>query len=105
MKKTLNNVFNEASATELEVLVNQNATFDVSADTLSSIKNKVYAKTGIIQKKAKNSFTLRWQSYVAVAACFALIIGAIIAIPMLRDNEISSSFQKKMEDDLTDILQ
>lgn len=52
MKKTLNNIFDEASANELEKLVSQNAASDVSADTLSSIKNKVYAKTGITQTKS-----------------------------------------------------
>ncbi|CDC71993.1 putative uncharacterized protein [Candidatus Colimorpha enterica] len=61
MKKTLNNIFDEASANELEKLVSQNAASDVSADTLSSIKNKVYAKTGITQTKTKKSFAFRWQ--------------------------------------------
>jgi len=45
MKKTLSNIFDEANANELEKLVSQNAASDVSADTLSSIKNKVYTKT------------------------------------------------------------
>ena len=68
MKKTLSNIFDEANANELEKLVSQNAASDVSADTLSSIKNKVYTKTGITKAKTKKSFAFRWQSYVAVNA-------------------------------------
>ena len=83
MKKTLNNIFDEASANELEKLVSQNAASDVSADTLSSIKNKVYAKTGITQTKTKKSFAFRWQSYVAVAACLLLIVGGIFGAPSI----------------------
>lgn len=83
MKKTLNNIFDEASANELEKLVSQNAASGVSADTLSSIKNKVYAKTGITQTKTKKSFAFRWQSYVAVAACLLLIVGGIFGAPSI----------------------
>ena len=54
MKKTLSNIFDEANANELENLVSQNAASDVSADTLSSIKNKVYAKTGITKEKQRS---------------------------------------------------
>lgn len=77
MKKTLNNIFDEANANELEKLVSQNAASDVSADTLSSIKNKVYAKTGITKAKTKKSVVFRWQSYVTVAACLCLVIGVM----------------------------
>ena len=71
MKKTLGNIFDEANANELEKLVSQNAASDVSADTLSSIKNKVYAKTGMTKTKAKKPFAFRWQSYVAILIIFA----------------------------------
>lgn len=83
MKKTLNNIFDEANASELEKLVSQNATSDVSADTLSSIKNKVYAKTGITKAKTKKPIAFRWQSYVAVAACLLLIVGGIFGAPSI----------------------
>lgn len=83
MKKTLNNIFDEANANELEKLVSQNAASDVSADTLSSIKNKVYAKTGITKTKAKKPIAFRWQSYVAVAACLLLIVGGIFSAPSI----------------------
>ena len=77
MKKTLSNIFDEANANELENLVSQNAVSDVSADTLSSIKNKVYAKTGITKAKTKKPVAFRWQSYVAVAACLCLVVGVM----------------------------
>ena len=83
MKKTLSNIFDEANANELEKLVSQNAASDVSADTLSSIKNKVYTKTGITKAKTKKSFAFRWQSYVAVAACLLLIVGGIFGAPSI----------------------
>lgn len=77
MKKTISNIFDEANANELENLVSQNAASDVSADTLSSIKNKVYAKTGITKAKTKKPVAFRWQSYVAVAACLCLAVGVM----------------------------
>lgn len=85
MKKTLNNIFDEANANELEKLVSQNAASDVSADTLSSIKNKVYAKTGITKAKTKKPIAFRWQSYVAVAACLLLIVGGIFGAPSILE--------------------
>ena len=85
MKKTLNNIFDEANASELEKLVSQNAASDVSADTLSSIKNKVYAKTGITKAKTKKSVVFRWQSYVAAAACLLLIVGGIFGAPSIME--------------------
>lgn len=93
MKKTLNNIFDEANASELEKLVSQNAASDVSADTLSSIKNKVYAKTGITKAKAKKPIAFRWQSYVAVAACLLLIVGGIFGAPSIMKlfNNVESS--------------
>lgn len=92
MKKTLNNIFDEANANELEKLVSQNAASEVSADTLSSIKNKVYAKTGITKAKTKKSIAFRWQSYVAVAACFLLIVSAVITLPMLLKDDQGGVF-------------
>lgn len=84
MKKTLNNIFDEANANELENLVCRNAAPDVSADTLSSVKDKVYAKTGITRSKIKKPIAFRWRSYAAVAACFLIILSAVIVAPMLR---------------------
>lgn len=84
MKKTLNNIFDEANANELEKLVSQNAASDVSADTLSSVKNKVYAKTGITKTKSKKPFAFRWQSYVAVAACLCLVVGVMFGTGVFR---------------------
>lgn len=93
MKKTLNNIFDEANANEIENLVNKNAASDVSADTLCSIKNKVYAKTGIENTKKKKSFIFRWQSYVAAAACLCLVVGVmfgtgVFRFPSAQPNEI-----------------
>lgn len=108
MKKTLNNIFDEATANELEKLVSQNAAPDVSADTLSSIKNKVYAKTGITQTKTKKSIAFRWQSYVAVAACLLLIVGGIFGAPsimkLFNNNVEPSIVDQELPTDIDKIL-
>lgn len=108
MKKTLNNIFDEANANELEKLVSQNAASDVSADTLSSIKNKVYAKTGITKAKTKKPIAFRWQSYVAVAACLLLIVGGIFGAPsimkLFNDVEPSVIIDYELPTDIDKIL-
>lgn len=103
MKKTLNNIFDEANANELEKLVSQNAASEVSADTLSLIKNKVYAKTGITKAKTKKSIAFRWQSYVAVAACFLLIVSAVITLPMLLKDDQGGVFVPGTTNNLGDV--
>ena len=80
MKKTLNDIFDEAKADEIENLVNKNDAPKLSDDTLSSIKKRVYAKTDIPETKKKKPFVYRWQSYVAAAACLCLILGGILVI-------------------------
>lgn len=84
MNKTMSNLFDKACANEIENLVDRNAVPDISVDILSSIKNKVYVKTGITPLKKKKALIFRWQSYVATAACLCLIINAIIFVPMLK---------------------
>ena len=85
MKKTLNHIFDEANANEIDNLVKQNAAPEVSSDTLSSIKDKVYAKTNL--KKEKKPTKGAWLRFGAIAACFFLIISVIIAIPMLFEED------------------
>ena len=86
MKKTLNNIFDEANAGEIENLVKQNAAPEASADTLSSIKDKVYAKTNLKKERKTNKNV--WLRFGAIAACFLLIVSAVIVVPMLRDDDI-----------------
>lgn len=85
MKKSLNNIFDEANANEIDNLVKQNAASDVSAETLSSIKDKVYAKINL--KKEKKNNRGMWMRFGAIAACFLLIVSAIIVVPMLREDD------------------
>jgi len=86
MKKTINDIFDEASAGELESLINQNEAPESSADILSAVKSKVYAKTGLA--KRKRSFIYRWQTYAAAAACLALIIGTVLTVPLFNKSEM-----------------
>lgn len=85
MKKTLKHIFDEANANEIDHLVKQNAAPEISADTLSSIKSKVYAKTNLNNEK-KSTKSL-WLRASALAACFALILSAVIVAPLLKDDE------------------
>ena len=85
MKKTLNHIFDEANAGEIENLVKQNAAPEVSANTLSSIKDKVYAKTNLKKERKTNKNV--WLRFGAIAACFLLIVSAIIVVPMLREDD------------------
>ncbi len=89
MKKTLNTIFDEANAGEIENLVKQNAAPDVSADTFSSIKDKVYAKTNLKKEKKTNKNV--WLRFGAIAACFLLIVSAAIVVPLLRDDNTVNS--------------
>lgn len=83
MKKTLHNLFDEAYANEIETLVDQNAASDVSADTLSAIKDKVYAKTNL--KKEKKTTKSMYLRFGAIAACLILILSAVAIVAMLHD--------------------
>ena len=74
MKKKLSHIFDRAEASELETLIDQNKAPEVSADTLASIQNKVYEKTGINKVKTKKPLMLRWQSLAATAACLCLVV-------------------------------
>ena len=85
MKKTLNNFFDEANSEEIEGLVKRNAAPEISADTLSSVKDKVYAKTNLKKENKPNQSV--WLRFGAIAACFLLIVGAVIAVPMLWEDE------------------
>ena len=85
MKKTLNHIFDEANANEIENFVKQNAAPEVSADTLSSIKDKVYAKTNLKNERKPNKNI--WFRFGAIAACFLLIVSAVIVVPMLREDD------------------
>lgn len=85
MKKTLNQIFDEVNANEIDNLVKQNTAPEVSADTLSSIKDKVYAKTNLKKEKKTNKSV--WLRFGAIAACFLLIVSAVIVVPMLREDD------------------
>jgi len=86
MKKTVTDIFDEAKAGELEKLLSQNSAPEVSADILSSVKSKVYAKSGLAITKKKNHFNFHRKYFAAVAACLVLIIGVHVAIPMMSGN-------------------
>lgn len=86
MKKTLNQVFDEANANEIDTLVKQNPAPIISDDTLSSIKERVYTKTNL--NKKKKSAKKVWFRLGAIAACFVLIVSALIVMQKTNSPDI-----------------
>lgn len=82
MKKNLYELFDGTTPEELEPFADALGAPDLPPETLSSVKEKVYAKTGL--KTNKKSRKRTWYRVGALAACFALIIGAVILVPLLR---------------------
>lgn len=78
MKKSIQTIFDEANASEIENLISENVVSNISADKLSFIKSKVYARTGIKNAK-RNGFFFRWQWIAAVAACVCVIVSVLFA--------------------------
>lgn len=85
MRKTLNNIFDEAKPQEIEVLINKNPAPNVSSSTLSSIKKKVYERTGLTKPKTakRKSVALPWRAYIAAAVCLCIIVCGIVASPQI----------------------
>ena len=80
MKKNLRELFDKATPAELDAFADDLDSSDLPPDVLASVKNKVYAKTNIKRKPARSV----WLRLGAIAACFAVIVGAVLALPILR---------------------
>ena len=100
MKKKISNIFDEAKASEIETLVSQNEACDLSPDTLSAVKEKVYAKMGMGKMKMKKSFNLKWKIFVAIVACFALIVSAIV-VPMHKNKKVEYTLYHETSDSIS----
>ena len=84
MKNKLNEIFDEAKPQELDQFSNELTAPALPDEVLASVKSKVFAKTNL-KKENKNTKSV-WLRIGAVAACLALILGAMIVVPMLRDD-------------------
>ena len=84
MKNKLNEIFDEAKPQELDQFSNELTAPALPDEMLASVKGKVFAKTNL-KKENKNTKSV-WLRIAAVAACLALILGAVIVVPMLRDD-------------------
>lgn len=82
MKKSLNELLDQAAPEELEPFADALGAPDLPPETLSSVKENVYAKTGL--KPSRKSRKRTWYRTGALAACLALVAGAIVLAPMLR---------------------
>ena len=85
MKKKLNEIFDEAKPHELDQFSDELNAPKLSDEVLASLKGKVYAKTKLKSKKNNNSGI--WMRFGAIAACFLLIVSAVIVVPMLREDD------------------
>ena len=86
MKNKLNEIFDEAKPQELDQFSNELTAPALPDEVLASVKGKVFAKTNL-KKENKNTKSV-WLRVGAVAACFLLIVSAVIVVPMLRDDDI-----------------
>ena len=82
MKNKLNEIFDEAKPQELDQFSNELTAPALPDEMLASVKGKVFAKTNL-KKENKNTKSV-WLRVGAVAACFVLVLSAVIAIPMLQ---------------------
>lgn len=82
MKKNLRELFDQMTPEELEPFSDAFSAPDLPPETLSSVKEKVYAKTGM--KTGKKRLRKRRYRLGVLAACVALILGAVILVPMQR---------------------
>ena len=80
MKKNLNEIFDGATPHELDVLSEELNAKELPPQTLTAVKQKVYENIKLSKKSAKKT----WTRVLALAACFALIFGAVILFPMLK---------------------
>ena len=93
MKKKLNDILDEMAPEELDQLSTELNSEHLPNEVVSSIKEKVYAKTNIVNTakiKSENRTPMGvWIRMGALVACFALIIGAIALLPTLREDDPS----------------
>lgn len=82
MKKNLYKLFDGTTPEELEPFADALGAPDLPPETLSAVKEKVYAKTGL--KSVRKSRKYTWYRLGALAACLALIAGAIALVLMLH---------------------
>jgi hypothetical protein len=93
MKKNLNEIFDGVTPAELDKLSVELNAEKLPDEVTSSIKEKTYAKADIKAvakvKRGSRVPSAVWFRVGALAACFALIIGAIALLPTLRADEPS----------------
>ena len=85
MKKKLNEIFDEAKPQEFDQFSDELNAPELPDEVLASVKGKVYAKTNL-KKEVKTTKSV-WLRFGAIAACFLLIVSAVIVVPMLREDE------------------
>ena len=95
MKKNLNEIFDGVTPEELDKLSVELNAEKLPDEVTSSIKEKTYAKADIKAaakvKRGSRVPSAVWIRVGALAACFALIVGAIVLLPSLRADEPSDS--------------
>lgn len=84
MKKKLNEIFDKATPEELDQFSDELNSPTLTDEVLISIKDKAFAKTKL-RYNNKSPKTV-WFRFGAIAACFALIVSAIIVVPRLIED-------------------
>ena len=87
MKKKLKDILDNATPAELDAFADDLNANDLPPDVLTSVKNKVYTKTNIKRKPARSV----WLRLGTIAACFAVVVGVVIALPMMWEDGNSTT--------------
>lgn len=84
MKKKLDEILDKAAPGELDRFSGELGEPKLPPEVLSSVKNKVFAKTGL--ENTRKTPRAVWLRLTAAAACFCLVVAAVVALPrMLAD--------------------
>ena len=84
MKKKLNKIFDEATPNELDRFSDALGAPEASDEELAAIKSKVYAR--LETKKKKRAPAKIWLRAGIVAACVAVVVSAMMLLPLLFDD-------------------
>jgi hypothetical protein len=101
MKKTIHDIFDEATSAEMDHLISKSDAPDVSAKTRERIKDKAYIKAGLAAPQKKNSVEVIGR-YVAAAACLCMMIGVVLfAVSIFNFDGVSPKENTEQDKELS----
>ncbi len=81
MKKSLSEIFNDAKQEELDILLNEFNSEDISKDIKNSVKNKVFEKTKFEKQESKKYFFGKNRiSLIAASLCVVIVLSVYVIL-------------------------